>query len=586
MSWNRGWVAKRSAAGLSLVVLVCMALGLPGCTKENGSEEAGPVVAAVGEREIKLREVTDPIIASSVNYDTPELELKARRRELDKLIQQKLLIIGAYTRALDADIGIVELIDREKDKFLLDELYRTQVLANVSVPESDVKAWYEHFFDRVRPKHIVVATKELADSILMQLNGGADFGDLAERYSIDKSTATRGGDLGREFYWGELVSPIQDELFRLKEGEVAGPVKSDFGWHIIKCVSRSEMQRAPYESVKTSIENRMKQKLVSKKRTEQLDGLRGQSNIRLRPEAMATMRQMLQSVMDTLKLAPGMFPNMPIEKLPDSGKTTILATYGRKGELTLYEVLTAFNGAPMESRPDLGNEDQVHEMVFQLGLFDLLRDQAIDLKLDQTQIYRDRLREFQESMMAEKMKKDIVSSRLRVDEADLRQFYDANPDSFVDPEAYHILEVLVHDEPSAIRIIREAQAGTPFDQLAKKYTVRSGYKNNGGDLGWVSRDAFPDLATTAATLKPGEVGGPVPGVNQYSAIKLLEVRPPVMRKYDDVKRDIFMKLQQFRGDSILHAFVDSIKVSHPVTINEDVLKQNLGMTAMPQSGGK
>ncbi|MBI5867526.1 MAG: peptidylprolyl isomerase [candidate division Zixibacteria bacterium] len=193
MSWNRINFATRMAAGLSLMALAVIALAIPGCSKKTGSDDSGPVVATVGERAIKLREVTDPIIASSVNYDTPEAELAARRKQLDKLIQEKFLVIGAYAHALDADIGIVELIDREKDKFLLDELYRTQVLAKVSVPESDVKAWFEHFFDRVRPKHIVVESKALADSIMDQLKKGADFGDLAEKYSIDKSRATLAG---------------------------------------------------------------------------------------------------------------------------------------------------------------------------------------------------------------------------------------------------------------------------------------------------------------------------------------------------------------------------------------------------------
>ncbi len=584
MSANRKMIAARVASGLSLVMLSLFALALPGCSQK--SDETGPIVAEVGQRTIKLREVTDPIIASSVNYDTPEAQLKARRKQLDRLVQEKLLVIGAYARAFDADIGIVELVDKEKDKFLLDELYRTQVLDKVSVPEDEVKAWFTHFFDRVRPKHIVVATKTLADSIMAQLQSGVDFGDLAQRYSLDKSTSHRGGDLGREFYWGELVAPLQDVVFALKEGELGGPVKSDFGWHVLKVVSRSEMQRAPYDTVKTSIENRIKQKLVTKRRNEQLDGLRAGANIQIRQEVLATLRQMLQTVLDTVKLPPGTFPNLPIEKLPDSGKTSIVATYGRNGEITLYSVLTSFNSTAMDSRPDFRIDDQVHEMVFQMGLYDLLRDQALGLKLDQSPTYRDRLREFQESMMAEKMRSAVVTNKLRVDETEIRQYFDAHPDSFLDPPSYHLLEVLVNDEPSAIRIVREAQTGTPFEELARKYTVRSGFKSNGGDLGWVSSNRYPDLVATAATLKPGEVGGPVPGVGQFSAIKLLETKPAVPREFEDTKRAIFQKLQQQRGDSILQAYVDSMKTAYPVVIHEDVLARNITAGSASGAGKK
>jgi parvulin-like peptidyl-prolyl isomerase len=118
--------------------------------------------------------------------------------------------------------------------------------------------------------------------------------------------------------------------------------------------------------------------------------------------------------------------------------------------------------------------------------------------------------------------------------------------------------------------------------LARKYTIRSGFKSNGGDLGWVSSNRYPDLVATAATLKPGEVGGPVPGVGQFSAIKLLETKPAVPRAFEDTKRTIFQKLQQQRGDSILQAYADSMKTAYPVVIHEDVLARDI--TAGSASG--
>jgi len=585
MNQNPKTIAFRAIAGLSLIALGLLVLVMPGCSKKNA--DAGSIVAEVGQRPIKLREITDYITAMHVNYSTADEELKARRKQLDRLVEEKLLVIGAYARALDADIGILELVDNEKDKFLLDELYRTEVLDKVSVSEDDVKAWYTHYFERVRPKHIVVPTKATADSIMAQLQSGVDFGDLAERYSIDQSTARRGGDLGREFYWGELVPPIQDVVFGLKEEELGGPVKTGFGWHILKVVSRSELQKVPYDTVKNSIENRIKQKLVSKRRDEQLDALRAQANVQVRPEALATLRQMLQSVMDTVKLPPGSFPDLPAEKLADSGKTIVLATYGRNGELTLYRVLTSYNSTAMDGRPDFRVDDQVREMGFQMGLYDLLRDQALSLKLDQSPIYRERLREFQESMMADKMRSAVITSKLRVEEPEIRQYFDAHADSFVDPASYHVREVLVNDEPSAIRMIREAQAGTPLEELAKKYTVRPGFRTNGGDLGWVSPNRYPDLCPTAATLKPGEIGGPVPGVGQFSVIQLLESKPASPRKFEDLKGEIFQRLQQQRADSILEAYVDSMKIAYPIVIHDDVLTMNItaGSASYPKGKG-
>jgi len=222
-----------------------------------------------------------------------------------------------------------------------------------------------------------------------------------------------------------------------------------------------------------------------------------------------------------------------------------------------------------------------------MGLFDLLRDQALSLKLDQSPTYRDRLREFQESMMADRMRSAVITSKLRVEEPELRQFFDAHPDSFVDPASLHVREVLVHDEQSAIRILREAQMGTPMEELAKKYTARSGFRKNGGDLGWVSPDRYPDIYATAATLKMGEIGGPVPAVGQFSIIQVLESKPASPRSFEDVKGDIYRKLQQQRMDSILQAYADSMRTTYPVVIHEDVLTTNIrqGSASNPDKKG-
>ncbi len=570
MKRSRNILRQWALTAVYLSGLLSLAIAFSGCGKKSGTAK-GPVVAEVGGRPIELREITDPIIAAHVDYSTAEDELKARRKELDRLIEEKFLVIGAYARSLDADIGIIELVDKEKDKFLLDELFRHEVIDKAQVAEDEVRQWYEHWFDRVRPKHILVKTKAKADSIVTDLKAGGDFGDLAEKYSADPATARRGGDFGREFYWGELIAPIQSVVFDLKQGEIGGPVESQFGWHVLEIVSRSELTKLPLDSVRVGIENRLRQKLQDKRRTAQLQELRSKANIQVRADVAGQVRQQFQEVVDSSQLPVGYFPEIPVSKVPDQLKKQVLATYGRQGELTVDKLIQAYNAAPTDGRPDLRLDDQIQETVFQLGLYDLLRDEALRLQLDQSPVYKERLREFQEQLMADKMRNEVVQGKLHVEETDVRQFYDAHADSFVEPVSYHVREVMVNDEPSAVRVLREAQAGTPMADLAKRYTMRAGFRNNGGDLGLVSPDRYPDLYTTAATLKPGEIGGPVPGIDQFSVIQVLDVKPAGQKPYDDVRGKIYEKLQSWRTDSIMGVYADSMRVLYPVEIHDQIL---------------
>ncbi len=86
-------------------------------------------------------------------------------------------------------------------------------------------------------RHILVKTKEQAETILVQLNKGADFGKLAKKFSTCPS-GKKGGDLG-EFRRGQMVKAFDDVVFKKPVLEVHGPVKTKFGFHIIQTIFRN-----------------------------------------------------------------------------------------------------------------------------------------------------------------------------------------------------------------------------------------------------------------------------------------------------------------------------------------------------------
>ena len=85
--------------------------------------------------------------------------------------------------------------------------------------------------------HILVKTREEAEKLKQQLAKGADFGKLAKQHSLCPS-GKKGGDLG-EFRKGQMVKPFDDAVFKGPILEVQGPVKTQFGFHLIKTLYRS-----------------------------------------------------------------------------------------------------------------------------------------------------------------------------------------------------------------------------------------------------------------------------------------------------------------------------------------------------------
>ncbi len=140
-------------------------------------------------------------------------------------------------------------------KALRDAYFHTRI--KPAVTDEEVRKAYEKEaskvkpVERVRAKHILVSTREEAEKVLKELKAGARFEDLARKYSKDGSKEF-GGDLGY-FTYEEMVPEFSKAVFALKKGQVSKPVKTDYGWHIIKLVDRKKVGARPFEEVAPGI---------------------------------------------------------------------------------------------------------------------------------------------------------------------------------------------------------------------------------------------------------------------------------------------------------------------------------------------
>jgi peptidyl-prolyl cis-trans isomerase C len=107
--------------------------------------------------------------------------------------------------------------------------------------------------EEVHARHILVPTEDEAKAILAQLKGGADFATLAKEKSKDPG-ASEGGDLGY-FTKDQMVPEFAEVAFKLDKGQISDPVKTQFGWHIIKVEDKRTKPTPTFEQVKPQLEN-------------------------------------------------------------------------------------------------------------------------------------------------------------------------------------------------------------------------------------------------------------------------------------------------------------------------------------------
>lgn len=182
-----------------------------------------------------------------------------------------------------------DFVEPEKVKIDYVVLSKKALEKNLKPTEADLKAYYEENKDgfiepeKRRASHILIRVdadtpkakeeaKKKIEEILAKVKAGEDFAALAKKYSQDPGSTKEGGDLGF-FNQGVMVKPFDDAVFSMKEGEVSGPIETEFGYHIIKLTKIQPKKVLPYEQVKEQVKSQWLQQQADKQYYTLLDKL-------------------------------------------------------------------------------------------------------------------------------------------------------------------------------------------------------------------------------------------------------------------------------------------------------------------------
>jgi peptidyl-prolyl cis-trans isomerase C len=199
---------------------------------------------------------------------TPELEAQVR----DEVVLREMFMQEAERQGLAASAQYKAQMELARQSILIRELF-TDYQKKHPVSDADVQAEYDKFKAQAsgteyRTSHILVEDEDQAKALIVQIKGGASFEDLAKKNSKDPGSGEKGGDLD----WanpGSYVPEFSQAMVKLKKGEMTEvPVKSQFGWHIIKVVDVRDAQFPPLDEVKPQIEQRLMQMKMAQFRDE------------------------------------------------------------------------------------------------------------------------------------------------------------------------------------------------------------------------------------------------------------------------------------------------------------------------------
>lgn len=209
------------------------------------------VVATVGD--MTITEADLGFAAEDLQQQLQQIPVEERRAFLvNVLIDMKVMAKAARDAGMNNDDIFKRRLSYLEDRTLRRDYFTDKVAA--AITEDSVKAAYDEFTktfvpaEEVHARHILVATEEEAKAIKADLDGGKPFEVLAMEKTTDPSGKQNGGDLGF-FQKGMMVPEFEAVAFTLEPGKISDPVKSQFGWHIIKVEEKRMSAPPPMEQV-------------------------------------------------------------------------------------------------------------------------------------------------------------------------------------------------------------------------------------------------------------------------------------------------------------------------------------------------
>lgn len=243
-----------------LLITIVASIFVISCSK--GGVQNSSVVAKVGPTNITQEDAGRELKALPDQIQRMFQGQEGTERFVDELVKKEVLYQEAKKKGLENNPEFHKKVEDFRKLTLISTLLEKEIEEKSKVTDKEIQDYYEaHKKDftannQVRASHILVKTEEEAKKLLDQIKKGVDFAKLAKANSIDTGSAKNGGDLGF-FSRGQMVPEFERAAFGLKKGEISNPVKTQYGYHIIKVTGVKEGNIVEFDKIKQVLTQRL-----------------------------------------------------------------------------------------------------------------------------------------------------------------------------------------------------------------------------------------------------------------------------------------------------------------------------------------
>lgn len=386
------------------------------------------------------------------------------------------------------------------------------------------------------------AAKAKIDTVMEKLKAGADFAELAKKYSDDPGSRQQGGDLGF-FNPGTMVKPFSEAAFTLKNiGDISGIVETQYGYHILKLTGKKSIPS--FEEDKENLKKIYKNQRYQIQYDSLAAKLRSKYDYKLNKDAF--------------------------DEIVANTDTTKVGEANPKYDKIRSNVLFSFTGGSMTTGEFLDNAYKrfeyngrqitpafLNDAIKQISAESLVAEEALNLDKSDPK-FADLMENYKDGIYIFKLQEDEVWNKIKVDSTKLLAYYDETKDNYRWPDRVNFSEIFAGNDSAITHYYELLKQGSNFDTVAANYTERPGYKDKEGIWGLQDVNSS-ELASNAYKLNnPGDYSKPFAYENGFSIVDLIAKDPAHIKSFEEAKAEVSGAFQEAESKRLEKAYIDRL----------------------------
>jgi peptidyl-prolyl cis-trans isomerase SurA len=408
-----------------------------------------------------------------------------------------------------------------------------------------------------------------ADSLLKVLRQGADFSKIAELHSDDPSTAIKGGSWGAYYSRSSgfegmernVAAPIENVIFKMKDGEISDKVFTDYGIHIVR---RDSTKFFDPSEERDELKKLYKRLYFEDDKKSLLDSLKYKFGFNINYDALSKFLSLLDTTKTNLDTAwkrnlTEEINNFVAYKILDKNVTfdSFINELSTKNEL---------KGTSL-------NYDGITRAINKIVTPIVYNEATKNLEKEYPD-FAALMREFRDGILLFRVEAIEVWDKLKFDSAKARVYWDSTKTRYMTEPKYDIDEIYVLSDSLANDIYKRLQDTFNFANLAAEHTQRSGFREKKGAWGLVSvKDNGLAKLAQANNAKPGDLMTPMSYEKGFSIIKVNSFEPVRQKTFEEAISDFAPTFQDLMQKYYTEIWLNEIKKKFLVKINDKVINK-------------